>query len=254
MIKEERMNRMLEFIDKHQYASIGTLMNLIGASKSTVRRDLIQLNEEGKICFVRGGAASVNKDVIPESPYLEKEASNIVEKQRIGEVAASLIRPGETVFISSGTTTKWICPNITDVEGLKVITNDIQIANDVTLSENMEVFVTGGWLRRGYYTLRGFHAESCVRDMKIGTAFLSCDAIDAWDGCYIANADEIGLLHQVIQSSHRVVMLADHSKFYSSAFMQFCDFSKIDILITDKLLSDNVIALLRKHDMRLMVV
>ena len=229
MIKEERMNRILEFIDKHQYASIGTLMNLIGASKSTVRRDLIQLNEEGKICFVRGGAASVNKNMLPESPYLEKESANTMEKQRIGEAAASLIRPGETVFIVAGTTSRWICPNV-------------------------DVFVTGGWIRKGYYTLRGFHAESCVRDMKIGTAFLSCDAIDAWNGCYLANDDEVGLLHQVIQSSHRVVMMADHSKFYSSAFMQFCDFSKIDILITDNLVSENVLSLLKKHDIRLMVV
>ena len=254
MIKEERMNRMLEFIDKHQYASVGTLMNVIGTSKSTVRRDLIQLNEEGKICFVRGGAASVNKNMLPESPYLEKEATNIMEKQRIAEAAAGLIRPGETVFIVSGTTARWIFPNIKDVEDLKVITNDIQIANDMALNENVEVFVTGGWLRKGYYTLRGFQAEFCVRNMKIGTAFLSCDAIDTWNGCYIANSDEVGLLHQIIQSSHRVVMMADHSKFYTSAFMQFCDFSKIDILITDSLVSDNVISLLKKHDIKVMVV
>ena len=67
-------------------------------------------------------------------------------------------------------------------------------------------------------------------------------------------ADEVGLLHQIIQSSHRVVMMADHSKFYTSAFMQFCDFSKIDILITDSLVSDNVISLLKKHDIKVMVV
>ncbi len=254
MIKEERLNRILEFIDKHQYASISSLMNLIGASKSTIRRDLIQLNEEGKICFVRGGAASLNKNIVPESPYYEKESSNIDEKQRIGRSAASLIRPGETIYIASGTTTRNIFPNIMDVKNLNVITNDIQIANDMALNENVDVFITGGWLRKGYYSLRGFQAEECVHDMKIGTAFLGCDAIDAFSGCYIANADEVGLLRQVIKSSHRVVLMADHSKFYSSAFLQFCDFSQIDIMITDSVLSDAVLALLRKHDMKLMVV
>lgn len=254
MIKEERLNRILEFIDKHQYASIGTLMNLIGASKSTVRRDLIQLNEEGKITFVRGGAASVNKGLIPELPYYEKESSNTVEKQKIGEAAAAMVRPGETLFVAAGTTTRWIYPNMKDTSEVKIITNDLQIASDMASDENVEVFVTGGWIRKGYYTLRGYHAESCVHDMKIGTAFLSCDAMDVYNGGYLANADEVGLLRQVIESSHKVVMLADHTKFNSSAFMQFCDFSQIDVLVTDNLLPENVISLLKKQDVKLIVV
>lgn len=255
MIREERLDRILEFIDKHQYASVESLMTLVDASKSTIRRDLIQLNEEGKITFVRGGAASVNKSFLPESRYQDKQSSNIAEKQRIGAAAAAMIRPGENIFIAPGTTTRMILASLPVDGSFNIVTNDIQIANDLALSENVNVCVTGGWLRKEYYSMSGFQAEECIRGMKIGTAFISCDAIDTRSGCYIANEDEVGFINELIKASHRVVLLVDHSKFFSSAFLKICDFSQIKVLITDDGVSEDVLGLLKKkYDMKIIVV
>ncbi|MBQ5660014.1 MAG: DeoR/GlpR transcriptional regulator [Lachnospiraceae bacterium] len=255
MIREERLDRILEFIDKHQYASVESLMTLVDASKSTIRRDLIQLNEEGKITFVRGGAASVNKNFLPESRYQDKQSSYIEEKQRIGAAAASLIRSGENVFVAPGTTTRMILSNLPADGHFSIVTNDILIANDLALSENVNVCVTGGWLRKEYYSVSGFQAEECIRGMKIGTAFIGCDAIDTRSGCFIANEDEVGFIHELIKASHRVVLVADHSKFYSNAFLKICDFSQIKVLITDSGVSEEVLNYLKKkYDMKIMVV
>ena len=87
-------------------------------------------------------------------------------------------------------------------------------------------------IQLGYYSLRGVLADS-IRSLKFSIAFLSCDAIDIQTGCYIANADEVGFLRRVINSANYIVMLADHSKFNSEALMQFCEFRKVDLLITD---------------------
>lgn len=254
MISEERLDRIVEFVNKNQYASVSGLMKLVNASKSTIRRDLIQLSESGKICLVRGGAASLNKGFVPESAYQEKMGINIAEKQRIGKKAASLIQPGETIFIAPGTTTRTLFPNLADIENLNIITNDIQIANDMALNNNKNIFITGGWLRKDYYSMSGYQTEEALRSMKISTAFISCDAIDALTGCYIANSDEVGVTRQVIKSANHVVVMADHSKFCSNAFLQICDFSQVDFLITDDGLPSDILSLFKKKQNTKLIV
>ena len=130
MIKQERHARICEYLDKHQFASINTLMEQIGASKSTVRRDLMELQEEKKIAFVRGGAASTNQQFVQESPYHVKQSTNTAEKERIGAAAAQLVQTGETIFLASGTTTRAVLPGLSEVDLLNLVTNELQIAMD----------------------------------------------------------------------------------------------------------------------------
>ena len=176
MIKQERHARICEYLDKHQFASINTLMEQIGASKSTVRRDLMELQEEKKIAFVRGGAASTNQQFVQESPYHVKQSTNTAEKERIGAPAAQLVQTGETIFLASGTTTRAVLPGLSEVDFLNLVTNDLQIAMDAAEMENIALTMTGGSVRPGYYALRGVLAEDSMRVMKTGTAFVSCDA------------------------------------------------------------------------------
>ena len=233
MIKQERHARICEYLDKHQFASINTLMEQIGASKSTVRRDLMELQEEKKIAFVRGGAASLNQQFVQESPYHVKQSTNTAEKERIGAAAAQLVQTGETIFLASGTTTRAVLPGLSEVDFLNLVTNDLQIAMDAAEMENIALTMTGGSVRPGYYALRGVLAEDSMRVMKTGTAFVSCDAIDIQTGCYIANADEVGLLRQVVESTSYLVLLADHSKFFSGFFLSFCPIERVDLIISD---------------------
>lgn len=254
MIPEERLNQIIEYINRHQYASINSLMDLVGASKSTIRRDLIGLHEAGKITFVRGGAASINKTIIKESVYHEKEGKNTIEKQRIGKAAAAMIHSGDTVFITAGTTCRSILPFLEDLNDVRLVTNDILIAVDMADKENVNVLVTGGQLRRNYYTLLGYSAEEYISNLQVETAFISCDAVDPQRGLYIANVDEVGLFRQVINSACYVVLLADHSKFYSNAFISVCDWSKVDMVITDSELSDEIVSILKKKEIELVTV
>ena len=253
MIKEERHARICDYLEKHQFAAINTLMEYVGASKSTIRRDLQELREAQKIEFVRGGASSINKRIAPESPYQVKQNMNAAEKERIGKAAAQMIHEGETVYLAGGTTTKAMLPYLDQVAQLNLVTNDIIIGMDVADRENISLTMTGGTLRPKYYALRGILAEDSMRAMKIGMAFLSCDAIDVQSGCYIANADEVGLLRQVIESSNYVILLADHSKFYSSAFISFCTMAQVDMVISDTGLNEEIRAALRKKNIKLVL-
>lgn len=253
MIKQERHARICEYLDKHQFASINTLMEQIGASKSTVRRDLMELQDEKKIAFVRGGAASTNQQFVQESPYHVKQSTNTAEKERIGAAAAQLVQTGETIFLASGTTTHAVLPGLSEVDFLNLVTNDLQIAMDAAEMENIALTMTGGSVRPGYYALRGVLAEDSMRVMKTGTAFVSCDAIDIQTGCYIANADEVGLLRQVVESTSYLVLLADHSKFFSGSFLSFCPIERVDLIISDTGLPADLCDEIRKKNIKLIL-
>ena len=253
MIQEERLGKITDFVTAHQYANIEELVQLTGVSKATIRRDLIELEEKGKVCFVRGGVSSVGKKILHESVYHVKETENMLEKQRIGERAGKLVNAGDTIFISAGTTCRTMVPTIRTIPNLNVVTNDLMVAVDMADCVTADVVVTGGQLRKQYYTLRGFAAEDQVRGMKLDTAFMSCDAVDVFQGCYIANADEVGLLRQLIASSNRVVLLADHTKFSSSAFVSVCDLDAVDVLITDTGLSRELADALSKQEIELIL-
>ena len=253
MIKQERHARICEYLDKHKFASINTLMEQIGASKSTVRRDLMELQEEKKIAFVRGGAASTNQQFVQESPYHVKQSTNTAEKERIGAAAAQLVQTGETIFLASGTTARAVLPGLSEVDFLNLVTNDLQIAMDAAEMENIALTMTGGAVRPGYYALRGVLAEDSMRAMKTGAAFVSCDAIDIQTGCYIANADEVGLLRQVVESTSYLVLLADHSKFFSGSFLSFCPIERVDLIISDTGLPADLCDEIRKKNIKLIL-
>ena len=115
------------------------------------------------------------------------------------------------------------------------------------------VTMTGGSVRPGYYALRGVLAEDSMRVMKTGTAFVSCDAIDIQTGCYIANADEVGLLRQVVESTSYLVLLADHSKFFSGSFLSFCPIERVDLIISDTGLPADLCDEIRKKNIKLIL-
>lgn len=254
MIREERLKTLSEYVDAHRIANIAEMMSCLGVSKATVRRDLIELERRGRIRFVRGGAATVRRAPASESLYRIKEQAFVEEKKRIGAAAAKLLGEGDCSFLYAGTSVRAMVPCLPEAMRLTVVTNDLMIAADLSARENTEVTVTGGQLRQGYYALRGYRAEETVAALKLDIAFLGCDAVDPENGCYIANADEVGLLRRIIGSAARRVVLADHSKFGAGAFFNFCVAGEIDTLITDSGLEESTAALVRKAGIRLILV
>lgn len=254
MIKEERLDRLTEYAKTKHYVSVDELTKLLGVSRATIRRDLLSLQEHGIVTISRGGALYKDSDSHPEPLYFEKNELNIDEKRRIGEVAASFIQSGETVFVGAGTTTRCMVPFLDSISSFNLVTNDILVASDSTNFTNINVTVTGGQLRRNYYTLRGFAAENHVKNIHIDVAFWGMDAIDVNSGCYIANTDEVALIQNVIDSAGKVVLLCDHSKFQNKAFMMVCPLSKIDVIITDNALDSSIVCNLREQGIEVILV
>lgn len=234
MIREERLARITEYVQSRRYASVEDLMNITGASKATVRRDLTALSEAEKLILTRGGATCDMQHWITDLSYTERASTNATDKSRLGESARRLMEECNSVFLDAGTTTRAVVPFIRDLSGVNLITNDVSIAADLVSAKGLNITVTGGQMRPDFYVLRGYVAEDMIRNMHIDTAFVGFDAVAVDKGCYITNTDEVALKRCVISVAKRVVALCDQSKFNNSALCSVCPVTDIDIFITNK--------------------
>ena len=234
MIRDERLARITEYVQSRRYASVEELMQLTGASKATVRRDLLALGESEKLILTRGGASCDMKHWITDQTYGERAGTNAGDKRQLGAAVRQLMEGASSVFLDAGTTTRAMVPFIHDLTGLSLVTNDVSIASDLVNAKGITVSVTGGQMRPDFYVLRGYAAEDMIQNMHIDIAFLGFDAIVVDRGCYITNTDEVSLKRCVIQAAKQVVALVDCSKFNSSALCLVCPPTDLDIVVTNK--------------------
>lgn len=239
MLRSERLERIEEYINHNRYATIPQLAEEFGISASTIRRDLEALGEAGRVELTRGGVMSLHRKVSEEASYHEKTLANREEKARIAAAAARMIKPGCTLFVDSGTTTRELVPFLKEGQGLKLVTNDLLIASELSSAQGVEVILPGGLLRRGYYTLTGSQAEEMVSSMRADLTFMGFDAVRP-RGFMISNQEEVGLKRAMARCGSRLVVLCDHTKFESDSFITVCPLADASLIITGKELDEGI--------------
>jgi len=253
MIREERLAEILQYINQKKFVSIHELCKVFSISKATVRRDLNQLNKTGHILLSRGGARYM-QEAENELPYDEKRKHHKDEKLCICQRACEIIKDGSLVIIDTGTTTREMAQFLKDRKNLHIVTNDIMIAVELATNRFIDLTVTGGSVRKGYYTLNGYSAESFLQQLHADIAFLSLDAVDSEMGGMITNMDEITLKQRIIQCADYVVALCDHSKFGKKSFLKVCSLEEIDLFITGKELPKAILNSFEQRDAKIQLV
>jgi DeoR family transcriptional regulator, aga operon transcriptional repressor len=224
--RREILQRLLS--DGHVRAS--DLSDRFGVNGSTIRRDLEALAQDGYLHRTHGGATLVPGAV--DIPYSYKLAERLEEKRAIAREAYTLVRPGDAVILDSGSTTYELALLLRTVPDLTLVTNDVRIARVVADFPMVRLLVTGGEQLSSTYTLVGDRAVQFVEEMRVDTTFLGADAVTAADGVTNTNAVEVPLKRAMIRAGHRVVALADSSKFDRVALMRVCSLDELDLLIT----------------------
>jgi len=224
--RREILQRLLN--DGHVRAS--DLSDRFGVNRSTIRRDLEALAQDGYLHRTHGGATLVSGAV--DIPYSRKLAEHLEEKRAIARAAYTLVRPGDAVILDSGSTTYELALLLRTVPDLTLVTNDVRIARVAADFPLARLLVTGGEQLSSTYTLVGDRAVQFVEQMRVDTAFLGADAVTAADGVTNTNAVEVALKRAMIRAGHRVVALADSSKFDRVALMRVCSLNELDLIIT----------------------
>lgn len=230
----ERQFRMRELFATQEFVEAESLCRQFHASESTIRRDLIDLESQGVLRRVHGGAISLlTRDESFDLQRLGVSARE--EKQRIGRAAAAQIHDGQTLILGPGTTTLEVARNLIG-RRIQVITNSIPAAQTFWECKTVEVTLTGGYLYPRGGVLMGPFCEQMLDKVAADVLVLGLAGISA-NGMSNSNSLTVHAEQKMIEVSKKVIVVADHTKFGRESMAQLAPLDVIDVLISDKNLS-----------------
>lgn len=228
----KRHELILKKLQRDKKAMIDELVELTGVSGVTIRKDLKFLEEKNLLFRVRGGA-SLNNPYIIERSVNEKENINTKEKNQIARKALELIEKTDSIIMGSGSTVFALAQALYPPNPLTVITSAAKVTVELGGKPNIEVLQLGGLIRPNSSSVAGQNAEETLKGISSGIFFMGVDGIDLNFGFSITNLQEAAIDRQMMESSQKVVVLADSTKINKRAIGKVCDFNEVHFLITD---------------------
>ncbi|HWC84140.1 MAG TPA: DeoR/GlpR family DNA-binding transcription regulator [Pseudonocardiaceae bacterium] len=234
MLARQRQTVILDEVRRTGAVRVSDLVERLGVSDMTVRRDLDVLAGRGLVDKVYGGATSVAGRSVDEPGFEAKSVRQLPEKEAIGRLAATLVRPGTAIGLSAGTTTWTLARFLADVPQLTVVTNSIRVADVLRQGapHDRTVVLTGG-VRTPSDALVGPVAVGSLRTLHLDLVFLGVHGMAARSGFTTPNLDESGTNRAFVESAGRLAVVADHAKWGVVGVSTFADLGEADILITD---------------------
>jgi DeoR/GlpR family transcriptional regulator of sugar metabolism len=254
MLARQRQDAILDLVTREGGARVTDLVERLGVSDMTVRRDIQVLAARGLVARVHGGAAAVSDHFTADEPEFKvKSALQPAEKRAIARAAAELVEAGRSVALSGGSTTYAVAQALSHVPRLTVITNSLPVADVLHSAPDTSVVLTGG-MRTPSDALVGPVALAVLRDLHVDWLFLGVHGMDVRAGLTSPNMSEAETDRAMIASAHRLVVVADHSKWNVVGLAAIAPISEIDILVTDDKLPEPARRALEAHVGRLIVV
>ncbi|MCQ4159902.1 DeoR/GlpR family DNA-binding transcription regulator [Roseomonas sp. GC11] len=227
----ERRERILELLAEHRRLTVEALARQLGTSQETIRRDLTELAARDRLRKFHGGA--VLPERMAEGAFAQRMTENQEAKQAIGEAAAPLFGPGETLFIDTGSTTLAFAAALARQDGLTVITNSIGIAQHLSRGGGNRAFLLGGEHRHDAGENVGSLVLQQLSGFQPDHAVLTVGGITA-DGLHDFDLQEAEIARGMIERARRVTVLADASKFGRPALFRLCGLPAIARLVTER--------------------
>ncbi|MEJ5961073.1 transcriptional repressor AgaR [Pedobacter immunditicola] len=228
----ERRVLILQKLNLNGQVNVTNLSEELEVSEVTIRNDLNKLEKKKMLVRTRGGAINISR-VGLDFNISEKKALYFEEKKKIGEAAAKLIEEGDTIILDSGSTTKEIIKHLDSFASLTIITNAINIANELAEMKNVNVIIPGGILRKNSLSLVGSTAEENFQNYFCDKLFLAVDGFNTTHGLSTPNVEEAHLNRVMIEIARKVIVVTDSSKFSKRSFAVIAPISKVDIVVTD---------------------
>jgi len=245
-----RRSLILEKLDETGQVNVNDLSELLGVSEVTIRNDLDKLEKNKLLIRAHGGAFKTNNIALNVS---EKKKINLDLKRIIGKKAAGLINEDESVILDSGTTTFELSSNLKDFQNLTVISNALDIVNNLSQYKNLEVFMPGGYLKEFSMSLVGPMAERNFRQLYCNKLFLGVDGIKENMGIFTHYMEEAYLNQIMIEVAEEVIVIADSSKFKKSGLAFICGFDKIHKIITDSGVGPEMLETMKKNNIEVII-
>jgi DeoR family transcriptional regulator, fructose operon transcriptional repressor len=248
MLVDQRRDVILEIIESKGFVTLQDLIDEVGASESTVRRDLDHLDRIGQIRRTRGGAAYVGESL---TGFEDRKGRATQEKQQIGRAAAELIESGETILLDGGTTTLEVARNLAG-KNLQVVTNSLPTVNLLVGAANIELVYLGGYVYPKTGVALGQLTVEALKTIHARRLVMSVGGITE-RGLFNSNSLLVETERQMMQAADEVIVVADSGKLGHSELAHLCPLGDVDRLVVDRGITDEWRQIVADHGIELIV-
>jgi DeoR/GlpR family transcriptional regulator of sugar metabolism len=244
---ERRREQILTYLSAHDRSSVGELSQFLGVSEVTVRKDLDQMEAQGVLTRIHGGAVVSGRGRL-ELFFAAREQQHLEQKRRIAQAAAAMIKSGQRIFLDASTTALQVARLIKDREDLTVVTNGLYTALELNFCDGITTIVVGGTMRPRSSSLVGSFNYNSLQRLRVDLGLFGAQGATTRDGLMEADLDEAQLKARLVTAAGVVVGVVDSSKFGKIAFSAFAMPNEIDRIITDTDAPPAMVAEFREQD------
>lgn len=227
-----RQPEILEIARKDGKVTVEGLAERFGVTVQTIRRDLTELADAGRLERVHGGA--ILPSGVANIGYEDRRILNAEAKAAIAARCARQIPDNASLFVNIGTSTEAVARELLHHQNLLVVTNNMNVANILVANPTCEIIVAGGLLRRADGGLVGALTTRTIEQFKFDFAVIGCSSLDEEGDLLDFDIQEVGVSQTIIRQARRTFLVADRSKFQRSAPARIASLREIDTVFTDR--------------------
>ena len=249
---DNRRRKLMHYILEAGAAQVDELMAAFGVSRMTVHRDLDELQRQGVVRKIRGGATA-EPSTLFESDFRYRVHQGQREKHAIARHAARYIEPGQSIFMDESTTVLALTDYLNASLPLTIATNGMSVVDAVREVDGIDLIVLGGNYNRRFYGFFGLYTEQIIESLRINTLFMSASAV-VGTITYNQNQQVVKVKRAMMAVAEQRILLVDQHKFSMSALNRLADLREFDRVIVDDGLSEDLKASLLEQQVKLEIV
>lgn len=231
MLIFQRHQQILDILELQRFVTVQQLCDQLYVSGATIRRDLAEMEKQGLITRVRGGAVAAD-GLKGDKPYLLRSGENREKKLALCRLAQGLVSDGATLLMDASSTAAMLAAMLSGVRGLSVVTNGLKTINALTEHTDAKIYCSGGLLLDAS-SMWGQTAISTISHYHADLLFFSCKGLDAVCGVTDSSEENAQIKRHMLRSAKKTVLLCDSSKLGRSYFCRICPPDDLDIIVTD---------------------
>ncbi len=247
-----RRERVARVVGERGHIVIAELALELGVSEMTVRRDVAQLEQDGRVVSFYGGVRAAHNDNRP-GPFAQRASQEQRAKVRIARRAAELVGEETAIAIDAGSTGAKLALELTSANRLRVVTASVPVITAFLDAHAAEVVALGGTLRRDAQSFFGPSTVAAASNLQVDTYFMGAGAASE-RGVFVSLDGDAQLKRQLMAVASRVVLLCDSTKFSMRAMTRVCGWDAIDVIVTDDRIDDDTLAMVRAAGVEMLVV
>ena len=244
----DRRDRLVQFVSEQGYSTILELSQAFGVSEMTIRRDVARLVTEGRVRKFHGGASSLSPLDRLGTDYRARDLKMTEAKRAIAARALEGVTAKSVIGLDAGTTCTQLAAILPSDQHVMVISASLPVVSSLATNAGVEVTCLGGTLHPESLSFSGPATLAAISNLHIETLFLAASGLNV-RGVFCGNGFDAITKRALIDVSDTVVLIADSSKFTTSAMVRTCGWDAIDRLIVDSDLRDVDEQMLAQHDL-----